>query len=606
MQLGVDFGTSNTRVALRDEGDPIALPLGGSDPFVPSVIALRKSSSGQPEIFAVSERAGGLADSAEILVIENLKRCLMYAIRPWDAAYLPSWWDKETQTVRAFDQTVDPKELVGAMLESALRNTTRAASIYGIDLSLDSAKDALTTVGCPAYSGFAVHEILATIMQSIGVPKFGIGDIVEEPNLAAMALAGRRELYQPQDQKRPFILMIYDLGGGTFDTAIVEIRLTNGLPELTVLGADCLPFLGGMDLDAALLRRLTPSVAKALGVDEEEINALLDWEQRRLLRAVRETKMQLSESDEETLAIGDIDGKSLQIPVRREDVECALRDARIVEETTECSLRAYRRARMYLNRDDIGGFHMGTDSQGRVGKSVTQLNYDDLKTDVDAVLLVGGSTKIPALRKQLAEKFGAEKILPDRPEIDPLTANSLGAAMDRTYLPAVLTRASYYVSIKAGSSEQVAYWPFDPYLWYEFTSGIGGERAAACNLTLEGEKAAIIFRDCRGEDASEYVFETLGHDDCCVAFDRYGRVHVCAPGRPDGEKVHGCDDILWPPDDASGVSAGGPWPTGGPPWQHQYQRQMFEAKEAEEERQRLEAKRRLDEQLRRNPALEND
>src|SRR5262245_59806958 len=126
--LGIDFGTSTTRVAIRSEpGLPVALHIGTlADDFIPSVAALRRSQDGAIRVIAAGDAAASLPEDADTLIIENVKRCLMYMIRPRDDALLPDWWDRQSKLISAFEATIEPEEIIRAILQEALSRAVRA------------------------------------------------------------------------------------------------------------------------------------------------------------------------------------------------------------------------------------------------------------------------------------------------------------------------------------------------------------------------------------------------------------------------------------------------------------------------------------------------
>jgi len=594
--LGIDFGTTNTRIAVGRVGEaPIALPIGtGGKPFMPSVAALRRQAGGPPSIYQVGEPAAALSDSDDILIIENLKRCLMYRVLPKEDASLPHWWDRESGTIRAWGYSIDPVEVAAAIVASALRAAERAGSIYGFRLAEEGIRSIPTVVGCPAYSGYEVHCMVREIMRLAGIEQCGVGSVVEEPNLTAAAYAALRELRNRGDpaleQRR--IVLIYDLGGGTFDTAVVEVRFVNGVPRLTVLGSASLPFVGGMDIDQALARQLQGRMAEAAGISLDEfVGGLLDWEWSSLLRRVREVKEELAIVPEPILTAELRGGQPLAISVTRKDLDEALKESKVIDKTLQCCLRAYRRARMYLHRHDPGGFYMGMTPEGRLGPSVTKIGFDDMARGVDDLILVGGSTASPNLRERLLRRLGEDKALAPEGYLDPITANCVGAAMPQErYASAVLTRSPYWVRLRCGDTISAVYRPFDAYLEYAFSLGIPFEKVLWQPVDLsDAGCASIIISDCGdGKVLKEDLFETRGADQGTFAFDRYGTIHVCSSPvvRSDDKRTahHSCDerDVLFRDE--------------SPPWQHEYQREMFEALR-DHERQKRE---REEEQLKKN------
>ena len=88
--LGIDFGTSTTRVAIRQEPDlPVAISIGNlAAEFIPSVVAIRREGSGA-RIIAAGDAAANLEDNSDVFVADNIKRLLMYRLRPHHQTSLP-------------------------------------------------------------------------------------------------------------------------------------------------------------------------------------------------------------------------------------------------------------------------------------------------------------------------------------------------------------------------------------------------------------------------------------------------------------------------------------------------------------------------------------
>ncbi len=158
-------------------------------------------------------------------------------------------------------------------------------------------------------------------------------------------------------------------------------------------------------------------------------------------------------------------------PLTQEDVNSVLEDERFVEKTLMSMLDAYKKAKLLWKRErhteaDPIGENLEEGSVADSYKSVWSLNYDDMKEDIDRVLLVGGPTQSPYFRNQLSRIFGNEKIMTaedltqaaGRADVpDPaLTAISHGACYtyNQQYIPVTLDRipASITLTVTDGNS----------------------------------------------------------------------------------------------------------------------------------------------------------
>ena len=195
------------------------------------------------------------------------------------------------------------------------------------------------------------------IAEKLGFKDLYVDDVVDKPALAAVALAGLQELRQRFTAGEHRTVLVYDLGGGTFDSALLDVNPGSGPSKLTVL-ASASRLVGGADIDKAILEHVKPAVARELGVTVGELHLLLDqrdW--TRLEKAAREVKEELSLTDVGFFTAPVISSaKTISIAVTRQEFEELLARTRIVESTLDCTMEAYRQARMFLNREDGGGF----------------------------------------------------------------------------------------------------------------------------------------------------------------------------------------------------------------------------------------------------------
>jgi molecular chaperone DnaK (HSP70) len=526
-------------VAIRDEGTPIALPIGEQTrPFLPSVAALGPNG----EVLATGQAAADLSSSPDALVVENIKRCLMYQLRPHEDVLLPEWWDREGQAVRLPDSSVDARRVIAAIIEDALNRAVRASRMVGIAVDRATINGMPAAFGCPANSGYDIRQALIDIAGDLELQDISLAEVVDEPSLGAMAFAGLQELGPLSVEPRPRrTVLVYDLGGGTFDVALVDVRPGQGPASLTVLASSSLPFLGGADIDTALLEYLKPRIAVELGVEVDVLAETLsarDW--RAVLKATRDLKEELSFVEAAHLALPFL-GAGVLIPVDRREFEDVLKASGIVEKTMRRTVEVYREARMYLNRDDGGGFF--TWDKGEA-VSLAKEDLDAMNRHVTDVILVGGSTRIPAIRQRLESAFPG-KIVSER-IVDPITANAQGATIVRDgYLPGSLDTCGYWIEVATGGNTTVLHWPFDRYLSYR----LGMLPRAVCNMKDIALAAGIGFlrvRDVRGASVEEKEFECEHTETATFEFDDVGEVTLRA-----GRHILAVVE--------------------GPPWQHPFQ-----------------------------------
>ena len=107
--LGIDFGTSTTRVAISQDGAlPLTIPIGlGGDEFIPSVVAYKRRTDGHAEVLSIGEDALDAPDTDGVRVIREVKRCLAVAEQTNPPVEIPSkWWNQEKPMLPSFGTPV--------------------------------------------------------------------------------------------------------------------------------------------------------------------------------------------------------------------------------------------------------------------------------------------------------------------------------------------------------------------------------------------------------------------------------------------------------------------------------------------------------------------
>jgi molecular chaperone DnaK len=236
-----------------------------------------------------------------------------------------------------------------------------------------------TVITVPAYFADAARQATRDAGEIAG---FEVARIINEPTAAALAYGLDRE----EDQ----MVAVYDLGGGTFDVSIVE--LSHGVIEVRAShGNTC---LGGDDFDALIVQRAADQFQVQHGIDLRHDRRAM----ARLARAAEAAKITLSDhpyariAEEFIARKGLLKSVHLDVELARHDLEAMLRP--LVQSTLESVERALHDAGLRAR-------------------------------DLQKVLLVGGSTRIPMVRRMLAEHLGREP----QSDIHPDEAVALGAAI---------------------------------------------------------------------------------------------------------------------------------------------------------------------------------
>jgi molecular chaperone DnaK len=262
---------------------------------------------------------------------------------------------------------------VSARILSRLRQDAATA----LGLPLDEVRHAVVTV--PAYFNVLQREATVLAGQLAGLE---VVDLLNEPTAAALAYAD--SVLPPGAEQR---ILVFDLGGGTFDVSLLEAtRDEDGYVFATrvVDGDTC---LGGDDVDAALTRWLTEEIERKYG---RSIPAGDGLTRDQLRRAAETAKIDGSALDEVLVDLpglnpGGAEPLDVRLPVSRGQLELCAKD--VVGRATAVARRAV---------EDVAGLKW---------------------TEIDAVILVGGQTRMPAVRRAVAELWGRPPLADERPQL---------------------------------------------------------------------------------------------------------------------------------------------------------------------------------------------
>jgi molecular chaperone DnaK len=343
--LGIDLGTTNSEVAIVRDGQPYVFADGG-DPIVPSFVGLTEDGK-----LLVGRAARNQWVLAPERTIKSIKRKMGDNVK-----------------VKLGDHEYAPQE-ISAMILRALKE--RATRELGVEVN-----KAVITV--PAF--FNDSQRQAT-KEAGAIAGLEVVRILNEPTAASLC-------YDPSHAELRRVL-VYDLGGGTFDVSIVQSQ--EGVVEVLASHGDT--HLGGDDFDDALLAYVADQFQQQHGVDLRT-NIV---SKSRLLRAVEEAKKQLSfhpftRIEEEFIA--EKDGVSLHLTVEIERAKYEELIRPWIDRTMDCVQRALTDARL----------------TGR---------------QLDKVVLVGGSTRTPMVSRLLEERLGQ----PAHCEVNPDLVVAMGAAV---------------------------------------------------------------------------------------------------------------------------------------------------------------------------------
>ncbi|HET6573483.1 MAG TPA: Hsp70 family protein [Fimbriiglobus sp.] len=299
--VGIDLGTTNSEVAVVQDGRPRVLPVDG-DPILPSVV--------------------GLAEDGRLLVGKPARN--QYVLAPDRTVKSIKRKMGEDVTVTLGDQTFRPQE-ISAMILRRLKDAAEA------ELGQPVGKAVITV---PAYFNDSQRQATREAGALAGLE---VVRIVNEPTAAALT-------YNPT-QTGTERFLVYDLGGGTFDVSIVQAEA--GVFEVLSSHGDT--HLGGDDFDELLLNYVADEFDELYGVDLRADRV----SHARLLRAVEEAKRHLSDHpfariEEEFIAEKDGVPLHLSTEVERAEYEDLIRP--LIDRTMECVQMALDDARLTASR----------------------------------------------------------------------------------------------------------------------------------------------------------------------------------------------------------------------------------------------------------------
>lgn len=343
--LGIDLGTTNSLVGVVDSGFPILLADEEGSRLTPS--AVNYAADGSIIVGSAALRKRALEPKRTVTSVKRL-----IGRRSGEGDWQPTYSLREIGT--------SPIQVSAEILKRLKAIAERA-----LEQSVDRA-----VITVPAYFNDAQRNATKQAGELAGLT---VERIVSEPTAAALAYG----LDKLDERKK---IAVYDLGGGTFDISVLEMR--DGVFQVLSTAGDTQ--LGGDDIDRAVVHWLTQSGAEEIPLSSLESQAI---------PAAEAAKKRLSTEASTRIELPFYDGQnSLSVELTRAEFEKLIRP--LVERTRAHCLRAL---------SDAG------------------VKPDEL----DAVILVGGSTRIPLVRQYVAEVFGQEPDVSQNPD----EAVALGAVI---------------------------------------------------------------------------------------------------------------------------------------------------------------------------------
>ena len=379
--VGIDLGTTNSLVAYMQGDAPVVVPGVDGSNLVPSVVALdpMPADGGRPTVTVGNSARKVLIERPE-RVIYSVKRLMgrglqeiQNELKLFPFRLADDVEEGEVPRIQLGELRFTPPEISAYILRQLKRNAER---FFGVPVT-----QAVITV--PAYFNDAQRQATKDAGRMAGLD---VLRLVNEPTAAALAYG--------LDRAKVGTIAVYDLGGGTFDISILKLR--DGIFEVQSTNGDT--HLGGDDIDNLLLAIALDEIFSEHGVDLRSSPGAV----QALRKAAIEAKIRLSTEQSASFDIELPNGDRYQREIPRNVFEMLIEP--VLERTA------------------------GPCKQALIDAGVTP-------EDIDEVVLVGGSTRIPAVRKLVDDLFhlGARGKTP-HVELNPDEVVALGAAVQADIL----------------------------------------------------------------------------------------------------------------------------------------------------------------------------
>jgi molecular chaperone DnaK len=373
--IGIDLGTTNSCVAIMEGGKPKVIENSEGDRTTPSIVAFTKDGEvlvGQSaKRQAVTNPANTIAAVKRLIgrkftdeVVKKDMGMVSYKIVKADNG--DAWVEVQGKKMAAQE--------ISARVLMKMKKTAE-------DYLGETVTEAVITV--PAYFNDSQRQATKDAGRIAGL---NVKRIINEPTAAALAYGLDKD---GGDRK----IVVYDLGGGTFDVSVIEIAEVDGERQFEVLSTNGDTFLGGEDFDLRVVNYLADEFKKESGIDVRKDPLAM----QRLKETAEKAKIELSSSQQTEINLpyitADAAGpKHLNMKLTRAKLESLVED--LVQKTMDPCRMALKDAGLALK-------------------------------DVGEVILVGGQTRMPMVQKAVKDMFGKEP----RKDVNPDEAVAVGAAI---------------------------------------------------------------------------------------------------------------------------------------------------------------------------------
>ncbi len=350
--IGIDLGTTNSCVAVMEGNEPVVIQNSEGHRTTPSIVAFLDDGKGERKVGDPAKRQAITNPHNTISSVKRFmgKKYKEVSEERKNVSYKLEAGSNDTIRVKIGDRNYTPQE-ISAMILQKMKSTAE-------DFLGQEVKEAVITV--PAYFNDAERQATKEAGQIAGLE---VKRIINEPTAAALA-------YGLDKKNQDLKIAVYDLGGGTFDISILE--LGDGVFEVKSTNGDV--HLGGDDFDSVIINWLAEEFKKDEGIDLRKDPMAL----QRLKEAAEKAKVELSSSS---------------------STEINLPYIMPVDGIPKHLVRSLSRAKFEQLSEDLVRRSMEPCKKALADAGMSA-------SDVDEVILVGGSTRIPKIQEEVEKFFG--------------------------------------------------------------------------------------------------------------------------------------------------------------------------------------------------------
>ncbi|MGI9543721.1 MAG: molecular chaperone DnaK [Cyclobacteriaceae bacterium] len=350
--IGIDLGTTNSCVSVMEGNEPVVIPNSEGRRTTPSIVAFLDDGNGERKVGDPAKRQAITNPQNTVMSVKRFmgKKYTEVNEERKSVSYQLEKGNNDTVRVKIGDRLYTPQE-ISAMILQKMKST--AEDYLGTEV-----KEAVVTV--PAYFNDAERQATKEAGQIAGLD---VKRIINEPTAAALA-------YGMDKKNRDMKIAVFDLGGGTFDISILE--LGDGVFEVKSTNGDV--HLGGDDFDTVIINWLAEEFQKDEGIDLRKDPMAL----QRLKEAAEKAKIELSSST---------------------STEINLPYIMPVDGIPKHLVKSLSRSK----------FEQLADSLFKRSMEPVKIAMKDSglsPSDIDEVILVGGSTRIPKVQEDVEKFFG--------------------------------------------------------------------------------------------------------------------------------------------------------------------------------------------------------